>query len=205
MSSTSLAESSIRGLLPAVAGPPTLSVVDDADDLARGQRITQAYKRRKMNRAQFAKKLGVLYHQVIRWEKGAEPGLGVLVRMADICNVSVDDLVRGPLPPEQTELERDGGVLRIVQEFVDSLDRDELLEFEKFDGREWSEGLAFSIDAMKKLGIEPDASTIRDLWRSRRRQLRAAEATTYQPTIPAGKMALPQSAPKSRLGRGKRG
>lgn len=69
-------------------------VVDDAAK-AFGERLREAYENAGFNRNAFSRQIGAYYHQVLRWEDGQIPKPETLAKIAEVCGVTVDWLLRG--------------------------------------------------------------------------------------------------------------
>lgn len=70
------------------------------DLLAIGARIEAAYKARGLNRQQFQLAIRGNYGQIMKWERGdALPGSENLMRISEVCGVSVDYLLWGEQRP----------------------------------------------------------------------------------------------------------
>lgn len=145
----------------------------------------QAYKAAGFNRNQFAKRLGTVYHNVIAWEGGTEPGVAYLIQIANETGASLDWLLRGiGAPPKpRTRLERDS-LLRAVEDFLERLTPIERAEYDELDA-DWGRGLAFT--DLRSRGIDNvTAAHVLDLWMQRRAE-RAGKRTERAPV----KVALP--------------
>jgi transcriptional regulator with XRE-family HTH domain len=65
-----------------------------------GVRLTLYRKRMRLSIAELARRAGVDYMQISRYEKGENtPGLGIAIRLAEILQVSLEELATGPEPP----------------------------------------------------------------------------------------------------------
>ena len=80
---------------------------------------------RDIKPAQIAAMADISKNTVYQWQKGSSPSLDKLIPIADILNVSLDDLA-GRTPPSHTEQEA-----RLLYLFRDmsEKERDSLLEF----------------------------------------------------------------------------
>ena len=66
-----------------------------------GVRLTQFRERVRLSITQLANRIGVDYMQVSRYEKGQSlPSLDTAVRLANVLEVSLDELATGTGPPE---------------------------------------------------------------------------------------------------------
>lgn len=161
------------------------------------QRLKQARREKKKTQEDVARDLDIATMTLSRYERGRHvPESAIATRLADYYGVSVDWLLgRDQVGPETpiTRLVRDDAVLQIVEQFIAELDADDLAEFERLDGREWAEGLAFAADAMRRLGTEPSTSLVRRLWSERKAQLQGKIPTPARTTtVPEGKRKLPK-------------
>lgn len=65
-----------------------------------GARLTQYRQRMQLSITELARRAGVDYMQVSRYEKGeTAPSLGTAIRLAAILQVSLDELATGSEPP----------------------------------------------------------------------------------------------------------
>lgn len=70
-----------------------------------GVRVTQLRERQQLSITKLAALLGVDYMQVSRYEKGQSlPSLDTAARLAQALKVSLDELVSGSEPPEESRL-----------------------------------------------------------------------------------------------------
>jgi transcriptional regulator with XRE-family HTH domain len=70
-----------------------------------GVRVTQLRERQQLSMTQLAALLGIDYMQVSRYEKGQTlPSLDTAARLAQALKVSLDELVTGSEPPEESRL-----------------------------------------------------------------------------------------------------
>ena len=66
-----------------------------------GRRLTLFRERMKLSITELARRLGVDYMQISRYEKGQGlPSLQTAIRLAQVLDVSLDQLVFGTDPPE---------------------------------------------------------------------------------------------------------
>jgi transcriptional regulator with XRE-family HTH domain len=104
----------------AKASPATPRPERTTADVERGQRVRKAYLLAGLNRAEFSRRLGRLYHDVTRIEEGQWVSAETLALMADITGVTERWIVRGPdyhaefhdwlsngAPPDLHDLERE--------------------------------------------------------------------------------------------------
>ena len=67
------------------------------------ERLKQARLKAKLSKASFAKKLGLIYTTYDNYERGTvEPKVSTLIKIADILNISTDDLL-GRIPNNEDE------------------------------------------------------------------------------------------------------
>lgn len=75
--------------------------------------IRRLRKASGLNQVSFADKMGVSQSTVASWENGTRrPDLDALCRIADLFNVSLDELLGTPMAHEMTDEERDLWALR---------------------------------------------------------------------------------------------
>lgn len=76
-------------------------------DLTRlGENICRLRTEKRLSQEELAAALAVSRQSVSKWETGASvPDLDKLMRLSEIFGVTLDALVRGPVPPEQSETE----------------------------------------------------------------------------------------------------
>jgi transcriptional regulator with XRE-family HTH domain len=177
------------------ASPPS----DDQLQLIAA-RAKQARQAINQTQAQVARALGIAEMTISRYERGKYvPDSSIATRLAAHYGVSVDWLL-GSDPTArvnvESRVEQDEGVLRAVEEFIASLDADELAEFREHD-EQWASGLAFK-DLRSTLGIDVTASLIRRLWSERRGQ-RAGKLRpppTVPVAVPPDRIKLPRVGKK---------
>lgn len=172
----------------------------DAQRQIIASRLKDARRKAKKTQADVARAIDAAEMTISRYERGLYvPESPIATKLADLYGVSVDWLLGrdvAPAPTPESTVERDGETLRAVDEFVASLDDDELAEYREHD-EEWGRGLAFK-DLRSTLGIEVTASLVRRLWSERRGQragkLRPPPKVDVQ--VPADKMPLPRIGKK---------
>ena len=75
-----------------------------SDSKQMGKRIAEARKRRGLNPNQLARRAGISWANLVRYEEGKnEPGAGRLLRIADVLGVTVDWLLGRRGAPEREE------------------------------------------------------------------------------------------------------
>lgn len=159
----------------------------EVDRAAVGRRIREARERKGLSQGELGARIGKQGHQVWRYEDGRNLlGPDVLVAFAEELGVSARWILYGTgeeSSPAETRVERDDQILRAVEEFVASLEDDELAEYREHD-EEWGKGLAFK-DLRTTLGLEVTPSLVRRLWIERRGQrsgkLRAPPKVAVEP------------------------
>lgn len=153
--------STSAGVLLPVQFPPTLRLV--ATTL--GERIVEAYKDAGLNRNQFAKRLGTVYHNVIRWEEGSVPGPEYLSKIASITGVTVDWLLHGGAKPTTTQ--RDDESSAALEQFLAAFDPDDRERPTDAEAT-WLRGLSFR--ELRLGGLEVTPSLLGRMLREKRLQ-----------------------------------
>lgn len=105
-----------------------------------GDRIRKAYLDAGMNRAEFARRLGVQYHQVAGWEEGRQPKPDRLNQIAEVLGKSMEWLMRGEERLDVSDadvvpMEYDEIVLAVCDRLgASDVHRDRLARLQRSDG-----------------------------------------------------------------------
>lgn len=90
-----------------------------------GKRIVQLRKEKSMSQSDLAKKAGVSYAQIGRYEiKGSQPPAEVLKKIADALNTTVDYLVSGSKDEKAKAALKDAALLQQFKEVEKMNDAD---------------------------------------------------------------------------------
>lgn len=157
-----------------------------------GSRIKRAYLAAGLNRNQFSKRLGTVYHNVIRWESGAEPGLEYLEKIAEITGVTLEWLIKGDEPSTVV----DEGARAAIATLIATWDPRGFGPPPDDEEQAWLGSLDLSAD--RRAGLEITPSLVRDRLVERRaqaRQRRLSETHARADTPPDGARRAPRELP----------